>query len=136
MVRLAVTGWLVVATLLGPWLCCCAAAAPARAAADRTTVPAAVAPKPSCCSHKKKAAEPQDNTPRPDHPHHDCPCKAGVAKLSVAPAPAEVEFLAPAALLPIGSLVESVTTLPHADRGEGRSLSADVLLHVFHNLRC
>jgi hypothetical protein len=135
MVRLAVTGWLVVATLLGPWLCCCAAAAPARGAADRTAVPAAVAPTPSCCSHKKKAAEPPaKGDPRPDHPHHDCPCKAGVAKVSAAPA--EVEFVAPAALLPIGNLVESVTTLPHADRGEGWSLSADVLLHVFHNLRC
>jgi hypothetical protein len=143
MIRTAVIGWLVAATLSGPWLCCCAAAAPAR---DRTADPAPAAPakpKRSCCGHKKAADGPKKDAP-PDRPHKaPCPCKESAAKASVVPQPPAggFEFAAAAAsgdtLPPCTDVLPPVAAVTTGLSPDATSQpTAEVLLHVFHNLRC
>jgi hypothetical protein len=139
MVRLVVSAWLVVATFFGPWLCCCTVSAFIRSAVSHEQT--------HCTCHQKAAEREQPNHSRPDHNHHhdhdhdSCPCKHSIAKVAVVPqsASAGVESspLSYVNLLPVGGV--DVLTARHsiyADRRGGPPLSADVLLHVFHNLRC
>lgn len=89
MVRIGLTLYLTIATVVGPWLCCCSVGhCPLIFGAEK---PSATVPVPhSCCGHGATPSgdpipddEQVPGSPSPTAPHGPCPCKDGQWDLSV-----------------------------------------------------
>lgn len=79
MIRIGLTLWFALLTLVSPAVCCCSLGRIISGQAAATTTKAAPAPK-SCCSHKADKNAPQSpSAPKP------CPCKDKADKCAATP---------------------------------------------------
>jgi hypothetical protein len=100
MFRIAMSIYLAVMTLVGPWLCCCSVA---RGAVDRNgESPAASASSvaddgvPACCRHRHATQRKQPVGHR-SHREGPCPCGKDPNRTAAAPDPESARLLRPAA---------------------------------------
>src|SRR5438477_11637508 len=79
MVRVVLTGWLILHTVVGPWLCCCTLLRSLAKAASAPTFQASLAPEKHSCCHadpdaQSAAAKVESDAVSPSR-HHPCPCR-------------------------------------------------------------
>lgn len=142
MARAAIFLTLIVATLIGPWLCCCAYA---RLVDDSRSYPitAAQPVAPAACPHCQTDASPgvqTSHSPAPSQPKRDCPCCDVPQHES---AVAELSYPAPNLPLPlVGTLpLDSEFLAIHLERGEWSEYPPGIgrqsfLIDFCHRLRC
>lgn len=94
MMRVAVTSWLILTTLCGPWLCCCSFRTVAAFAVPHSSAPTSSEQPPSCCCPQGQPKNCDGSRPpTPEAP--PCPCKQ-VGKVALVPtsgASADLEML-------------------------------------------
>jgi hypothetical protein len=78
MLRIGLTAYLILATIISPALCCCTPARFVTTAPQAETDNEPAAPKPHCCCCPETRTSDESAPPQPKRPDHDpnsCPCK-------------------------------------------------------------
>ena len=152
MVRVVLTGWLILHTVVGPWLCCCTLLRSLATAASAPTFQASLAPEKHSCCHAdpdahSAAPKGESDAVSPSR-HHPCPCRQNLPDVfdKALPAPATAELSSPDHWLRSGSAAlfvlvaqPDVVTTSLFDSSGGNLLpflTTQELLRTHHVLRC